>query len=337
MRLRSSKAACYFGTALVLFMVPVIPMITDAKPTYEQQESTMNDVQIKIASYSANVEEETFTGYEEEQGMFYNKALAVTVPYMDVFGSESDTAEIVGRLYENTIVDTIDVGSTWTKISSGNCTGYVKTSTLLFNAEAEKAAEILGEDFNTGYTLAEAEEKEAAEEAARIAEEERKAAEAEAARKAAEAEAARRQAIIENTVSGTDFTYNPTMEVSDDEIWLLACVIDWESAFQPYEGKLAVANIVLNRVRSSRYPNSITGVIYQNYQFSGVSNGAGGPSYTFQQRLSNGPRNSECIEAALEALSGTNNVRNFTAFRTVASANINSFSDFMIIADHVFY
>lgn len=75
------------------------------------------------------------------------------------------------------------------------------------------------------------------------------------------------------------------MSVSNEEIYLLACIIDWEAAYEPYEGKLAVANVVLNRVRSSNYPNSITGVIYQKSQFSGASDGAGGPSAKFRTDL----------------------------------------------------
>ena len=70
------------------------------------------------------------------------------------------------------------------------------------------------------------------EEAARLAEEARLEAEAEAARAAAAAEEARKQRIIANTISGTDITYNPTMSVSDDDIWLMACIIDWEAGYQ---------------------------------------------------------------------------------------------------------
>ena len=69
-------------------------------------------------------------------------------------------------------------------------------------------------------------------------------------RQAAKREEARRQKIIANTISGTDITYNPTMSVSDDDIWLMACIIDWEAAYQPYAGKLAVANVILNRVQA---------------------------------------------------------------------------------------
>ena len=118
---------------------------------------------------------------------------------------------------------------------------------------------------------------------------------------------------------------------------LLACVIDWESGWEPYEGKLAVANVVLNRVRNSRYDNTITGVIYARSQFSGVSDGYGNASSTFQARLDAGPRTQECLEAAMEALSGVNNIGSYTSFRSVSIANYDAYSSFTIIGGHVFY
>ena len=280
MKLRSSKAACCLGATLVVMMMPVLPKVTDAKPTYEQHESTITDTEIRVASYAANVDETVLTGHEETKGQMHDKALAITDPYLEVYAGMDSDSEIVGRLYGNTQVDVLDISEGWTKISSGNCEGYTKTAALLFGQEADTIISCLDvEDILTGYTIEEAEAKEAEEEAARIAEEERIAAEARAAE---EAERARLQTIISKTISGTDITYNPTMSVSDEELYLLACIIDWEACGQPYEGKLAVANVVLNRVRSSNYPNSISGVIYQRSQFSGVSDGAGNPSARFQ-------------------------------------------------------
>ena len=256
MKLRSSKAACCLGATLVVMMMPVLPKVTDAKPTYEQHESTITDTEVRVASYAANVEEVILTGYEEQQGQMQNKALAITEPYLDVYSADDENSSVNGRLYKNTVVDVLEVNGSMTKISSGNCEGYTKTAALLFNQEAEVIAQTLDEkDILTGYTIEEAEAKEAEEEAARIAEEERIAAEQEAARIAEEE---RIQAVISRTISGTDISYNSTMSVSNEEIYLLACIIDWEAAYEPYEGKLAVANVVLNRVRSSNYPNSIT-------------------------------------------------------------------------------
>lgn len=320
MKLRSSKAACCLGAALVVMMMPVLPKVTDAKPTYEQHESTITDTEVRVASYAANVEEVILTGYEEQQGQMQNKALAITEPYLDVYSADDENSSVNGRLYKNTVVDVLEVNGSMTKIRSGNCEGYTKTAALLFNQEAEVIAQTLDdEDILTGYTIEEAEAKEAEEEAARIAEEERI------------------QAVISRTISGTDISYNSTMSVSNEEIYLLACIIDWEAAYEPYEGKLAVANVVLNRVRSSNYPNSITGVIYQKSQFSGASDGAGGPSAKFQNRLNSGIRTQECMDAALEALSGKNNIGGYTSFRMVSITNLSAMSDYVIIGGHVFH
>ena len=174
MKLRSSKAACCLGATLVVMMMPVLPKVTDAKPTYEQHESTITDTEVRVASYAANVEEVILTGYEEQQGQMQNKALAITEPYLDVYSADDENSSVNGRLYKNTVVDVLEVNGSMTKISSGNCEGYTKTAALLFNQEAEVIAQTLDEkDILTGYTIEEAEAKEAEEEAARIAEEER--------------------------------------------------------------------------------------------------------------------------------------------------------------------
>ncbi|MEG1609105.1 MAG: spore cortex-lytic enzyme, partial [Clostridia bacterium] len=55
--------------------------------------------------------------------------------------------------------------------------------------------------------------------------------------------------------------------------YLLAKCVYAESRGEPYIGQVAVAAIVLNRVRDSRFPNSIAGVIYQPYAFTAVADG----------------------------------------------------------------
>lgn len=58
------------------------------------------------------------------------------------------------------------------------------------------------------------------------------------------------------------------------EIKLLACIINAEAKGEPYAGKLGVANVVLNRYRNKKFPNTIKKVIYQKHQFGPVKNGA---------------------------------------------------------------
>ena len=79
----------------------------------------------------------------------------------------------------------------------------------------------------------------------------------------------------------------------DKDLYLLAKLVHGESRGEPYKGKVAVAAVVLNRVKSSSFPNSISGVIYQKGAFSAVSDG--------QINLS--PDN-ESIKAARDAMNG---------------------------------
>jgi len=60
---------------------------------------------------------------------------------------------------------------------------------------------------------------------------------------------------------------------SDRNIRLLAACIHGESRGEPYKGQVAVGAVILNRVKSSKFPNSIAGVIYQPGAFDAVSDG----------------------------------------------------------------
>jgi len=54
---------------------------------------------------------------------------------------------------------------------------------------------------------------------------------------------------------------------------LLARVVSAEARGEPYEGQVAVAAVVLNRVRDARFPNTVAGVVYQAHAFESVTNG----------------------------------------------------------------
>ena len=56
-------------------------------------------------------------------------------------------------------------------------------------------------------------------------------------------------------------------------MYLLAQCIYSESRGEPYKGQVAVGAVVLNRVKSSAFPNSISGVVYQKGAFSAVDDG----------------------------------------------------------------
>ena len=60
---------------------------------------------------------------------------------------------------------------------------------------------------------------------------------------------------------------------SDSDVALLARLIYGEARGESYQGQVAVGAVVLNRVKSSSFPNTISGVIYQKYAFTAVSDG----------------------------------------------------------------
>ncbi len=60
---------------------------------------------------------------------------------------------------------------------------------------------------------------------------------------------------------------------STSDVQLMARAINGEARGEPYEGQVAVGAVILNRVKDSRFPNSISGVIYQPGAFTAVSDG----------------------------------------------------------------
>ena len=57
------------------------------------------------------------------------------------------------------------------------------------------------------------------------------------------------------------------------DIQLMARAINGEARGEPYEGQVAVGAVILNRVKSSQFPNTISGVIYQSGAFTAVADG----------------------------------------------------------------
>ncbi|MCM1568046.1 MAG: cell wall hydrolase [Roseburia sp.] len=91
---------------------------------------------------------------------------------------------------------------------------------------------------------------------------------------------------------------------------LLANLIYCEAGAEPYEGQLAVGSVVINRVLSSKYPDTVVGVIYQKSQFSPVGSGR------LELALASDKATADCYRAADEAMSGVTNVGNCVYFRT---------------------
>lgn len=109
------------------------------------------------------------------------------------------------------------------------------------------------------------------------------------------------------------------------DVELLAALLECEAGTSNYEALLAVGSVVVNRMKSRYYPNTVRGVIYQSGQFPPAHNGK------VDKVLKRGVKEL-CLTAARDALSGKNNVGDCLQFRSASSG-----FEGIIIGDNVFF
>ena len=275
---------------------------------------------------------------------------------LNVRSEADETSDKVGMLYKDCGGMVLERKDGWTKLQSGNMIGWASDEYLLFGEEAVALAhdvgktiatintetlrvrtepnleageygllpkgeimEVLNEDEegwicvdyegSNGYVSAEYVELDFIIDAGETMDEIRIRQEAEAA---AKREAERHKNYGEYTTDA-------------DTTLLLAALIQCEAGSESYEGQVAVGAVVMNRVRSSAYPNSIHGVIYASGQFTPAMHGKVNRLYE------SGKISASCIRAAEEALSGVSNVGDLTHFRR------NNGREGLVIGNHVFY
>ena len=279
---------------------------------------------------------------------------------LDIHAEANTASAVIGQVMEDGHVAILAKYNDWVQIQAGEIAGWVPAENLveteISNEEAvaaneqviaERTGETASEDEffaeeevqqdETAALQAEAseaaqneiEEVQAAEEAARIeAEAQAKAAEeaarieAEAQAKAAE-EAARIEAEAQQAALAAQAAQ--TAAISAEELKLLANIIYCEAGSESYVGKVAVGNVIMNRVKSASQPNTITEVVYAKGQFSPVRNGS------LQRALSSDKADAACYQAAIEALAGAQPVGGKLFFRR------NNGRSGQVIGHHVFY
>lgn len=271
---------------------------------------------------------------------------------LNVRAQASEDAKKVGKIYKDCGGVILERKDGWTKLQSGNLVGWAKDEYLLFGEDAKKAAESVGKniavinanavnirqekstdaqvhgvmtkdhildvisieddgwvcvdvDGKDGYVLSEYVDLEFKIDYGETLEEIKE-------RKKAEQESKRYQNYGEYTTDA-------------DTTLLLAALIHCEARGESYEGQLAVGAVVMNRVRSKAYPDTIHGVIYASGQFTPAMNGKVDKVYE------SGKINESCIKAAKEALSGVSNIGDLTHFRR------NDGRDGIVIGNHVFH
>ena len=282
--------------------------------------------------------------------------------YVNIRKEPNQDSEKVGVLYKDCGGDILQRQDSWTKIQSGDVTGWVSDDYLYFGEEAQKEAKEVG--ILTAYSetetlrvrkeasldsgvlglLAMGEAVEAIEEdgdwvsinyegetgyvAAEYVKVEfdldtAESVEAIQAREAAEKEAARAQAAAER--EATRKQQKEAVLTSASELNILAALVQCEAGGESYEGQLAVASVVMNRVRCGAYPNTITDVIYASGQFSPDN------STKMSNLALSGNIKASCLQAAQEAINGNCNIGDALHFRRAGN------KDGIIIGNHVFW
>lgn len=232
---------------------------------------------------------------------------ADTLRVREEAGTDSSVEGVVGK--GETFVGQF-VNDEWIAITFEGETGYI-------------SAEFATTELTIGKAISIEEEMEAIRlEQERIAAEKAEAERLEQERQKAMEQAVANSSIVE-TVQGAKYN------ITEEEAYMIACVITAEAGYECYEGQLAVANIILNRYASGRYA-SIKDVLYAPGQFTVVN------TNRYANAVANGPFESS-IKATQEAIAGKNNVPGFTSFAALWGANYSLYTEYTIIGNQVYY
>ncbi len=120
-------------------------------------------------------------------------------------------------------------------------------------------------------------------------------------------------------------TNGSAVSYTEEDVILLAAIIECEAGYKDYDALLAVGAVVVNRMKHRNYPDTVYGVIYQSGQFPPATNGK-------MDKILNRGTKELCQTAARDALNGKTNVEDCISFRAASSGRPGT-----IIGDNVFF
>lgn len=229
----------------------------------------------------------------------------------------------------------------WTMVSAAGNEGYVKTEFILTDDAATQVAKKASEEGISYRDAIGVEEVVVAsvttEATTQTTTEAPTTATTETVAKAEPTTEATTQAPTEATTevtteATTEATTQAATVTASSDLYLLAAIVYAEAGGESYDGQLAVANVVLNRVYSGAWGgSSISAVVYAPNQFTAIYSSA------FTNALSTGG-SSTSLQAAQDALNGANNIGGYTSFRPTWNTPSSVYSgSYTQIGNHVFY
>lgn len=350
-------------------------MTTTENDNPDEEANIQENITEETSEDTINQEDEDMTSLEDsdtEEAKYADIGISIANSFVNIRENPDQDSPSLGKLYRNAAARVLDAVDDWYLVESGSVKGYLKAEylktgisdeeliknygtmrirvkvdglnvreetnteakklTVIYKNETYPVLELLDEwvkidikeDNTSGYVAREHVELNVEFIKAVSKEEEQELERLKAAEKAKKE---------------VEVKYSGGVSYSADELKLLACLVHAESGNQSYEGKLAVANVVLNRVKSGKYPNSIKSVIYQKGQFTVASSGslakqlAKYENYSTQSQLLT-------IKAAKAALSGANNIGSrlyFNGYKSAARKGYNKKPNSVKLEDHLFW
>lgn len=295
----------------------------------------------------------------EEKSKYADIGISVAKDFVNIRAKASTNSTIVGKLYKNSACEIKKKKGSWYYIESGTVKGYVKSDFIKTGLSDQTLIEKYGtlsisvdcdglnvrmkpttdskkvsvvykdevypvmkqsgkwlkvkipDDHVSGYVKKEFTDLIVEFKEAISSEEEKKLEQLKKETKEKKEQPVRQQKARVKKQSSVSYNYS--------ELQLLTCLIQAEAGYQSYETKLAVANVVLNRMRSSCYPHSMKAVIYQPSQFTVAASGS------LQKQLNcykNFSSSAQLLskKAAKDALAGSNNIGSRMHFNSYGTA-----------------
>lgn len=301
--------------------------------------------QTEVKEPEETKEEPEVVAPSEEELEWQDKLMADVKDSMNVREEANAESKIVGKLRKGDRALIKEQGETWTKIASGNVTGYVKneycvfgldaleyakkncetvatvtTDALRVRAEADTSAKVI-RNVGKGDKLVVAEDVQAKEgwvavksgkevyyvsaEFVKIGLNTTKAV-------TIEEDRAAKSGLLKGQTNVTSTAPGHTLAASADELTLLACLAECEAGGVSEQAMTAVAAVVINRIHSNIYPNNMYDVIHQRGQF--------GPAWSgrLEQRLAKGP-SAGAVRAAQAALDGADPTNGALGFKLAST------------------
>ena len=331
-----------------------------------------DDTQTTKAKKSDTTIEAAATENIQREELYANIGISIAAEFVNIRKDASTDSEILGKLYKNSAVEIVNTVEDWYKVESGSVKGYVKSEyiqtgipddelvekygensilvtvdglnvrekadtdspkvTVIYRNEIYPILETKGEwikinipeDNTEGYVIREyvdliVDFKDA------VSKEEE--------------EALLKLQAEERAKKETEIKHQEGVNYTQEDLKLLACLVHSEAGTQSYEGKLAVANVVLNRVNSPKYGGTIKTVIYQAGQFSVAKSGSLSKQLANFEHYSSSSQKLS-IKAARAALEGSNNIGSrlyFHSYKAAVRKGYDKKKTSVKLGDHLFW